>query len=228
MRIQERDKKILKLMLEQEFLLLGHVRTVFYSENRTEAARRLVELERAGFILREPNPLDPRQDIFQVTSYGRDIAIEYGAEAVRPRRPIPPSLIRHDALVTWCRWQLETLWGARFTPERAIKLGNMREVPDGIFSFRPNFRVALEVENSRKGLGRLTRLLKRWEEIEDLVFVLYVATNAEIEQLLIRAVKESQTDQPVGVLRICEHEKLNLDAWTTRGPMDISRLGRLT
>jgi hypothetical protein len=106
----------------------------------------------------------------------------------------------HDSLVTSARLRLSQFWDAEFVPERAIKVRDFPEVPDGIFFFRSGKGIALEVENSDKGRTRFLRLLERWREVPKVVFVLYVASHPKLFQILKSYIRSGPQDQPIGVV----------------------------
>lgn len=216
-KLQTRDIEILKLCYEQQWVLHSHVQSFFHGScAEREARRRIQELGGLRLLRRELTPI-LKQPAYRVTKAGSTVAELNGSPYLKPQARISLVNSVHDAKVTSVRLRISKLWNANFTPERALKENDLYEIPDGVFTFASGVNVALELENSVKSRSRLVKLCGRWENIQSINLVLYVAATAAIEKTVKAAVTAAQSTKPIGVI---QYDKLFADApavWTVKG-----------
>lgn len=199
--LQKRDREILRLCYEQQFLFTDHVLGLFKNRSYRECRRRIAELRQAGFLREELASVLGRRPVLRLTQLGTQAAIEGGGSLVPQTKRLQPATLLHDAYVTGVRVRLEEFWpSARFIPERAIKKSEYRQIPDGIFTFPSGRGVAIEVENSDKGRTRFIQLMERWRDVGQIILVLYVATSDSLYQTVQRYLEAGPKDQPMGVV----------------------------
>lgn len=181
-RLQERDREILKICYEQQFILTEHIRDHFFGGNHAEALRRIIELRNADFL--KHSGLKVGKQFAHILGYqGMPVA----EARSKVRLNVYPSLdsftLEHDAIVTEVRLLLQKYWAGNWIPEAAIQKKNKAHIPDGMFAFEDGARAAIEVENSLKGRSRFESRLKFWHK-DEAQMVLYIATSKEIYSYL--------------------------------------------
>jgi hypothetical protein len=199
-KLQERDYSILLLCYEQQFLILEHVRHFFPNTHRTTSTRRLKELKDSGFLSVEYHPLTGSMGLFRLTQLGLQSIQGRSPYRIIQVKNLNVQTIYHDTIVTSARLKISHFWKADFVPERAIKIKSFPEIPDGIFFFTSGKGIALEVENSDKGRPRFLRLLERWKEAPQIVFVLYVVTTPLLFRSIRSYLKEGPDEPQIGVV----------------------------
>ncbi len=219
--LQERDKRLLRLCYEQQFILTDHVEKLFAGASYRACRQRMQELAQAQFISEEPSTSLGRKPVYRVTRLGTAVALESGASAISQPRNLTLATLQHDAIVTSVRLRLEELWNAKFVCERAIKGKEYREVPDGIFFFPSGRGIAIELENSDKGRTRFLRLLQRWKDAPQITFVLYVATSRELYEAIKRFLEHAPKERPMGVVLWQELEAGKPTVWSQRGDLAL-------
>lgn len=181
-RLQDRDKAILKVCYEQQFLLTEHVANHFFDGSYGEALRRVIELRKADYL--KPAGFRIGQQLAHILGH-RGMPIAEANSGVRV--PVYPVIDRlkaeHDAIVTDIRLRFEGDWNGKWTPEIDIKADHPSKIPDGIFEFGDKKKAAIEVENSLKGRKRFQDRLKLWNPHE-IDMVIYFATSEEIYESL--------------------------------------------
>lgn len=219
--LQDRDKRIIRLCYEQQFILTEHAEKFFAGASYRACRRRVQELADARYIREEPSASLGRKTVYRVTRLGTAVALESGATAIPQAGALQLATLVHDAVVTSVRLRLEEFWNARFVCERAIKGKEYREVPDGIFFFPSGRGIAIEVENSDKGRTRFLRLLQRWKDTPQIAFVLYVATSRELFEGIKRFLEHAPKDRPMGVVHWQELQAGTPRVWTQRGDIPL-------
>jgi len=215
--LQSRDKQILKLCYEQQFLTSDQIADHFFSSYR-EAARRIQELGNAGYLVFEKHPLKNNARALRLAERGLQVASQLSAVAIPQRWT--PSQVEHDALVTRVRLILEKRWDGTWIPEKAIRGFRTGEVPDGLFIFENEAKVAVEVENSLKGRARFEDRLRRWKDIK-VKIVLYVATKPEVHERL-RVFLDGAPRPPLFCLtQLEELSKEDPSIWCPIGEIDL-------
>ncbi|MCO5143145.1 MAG: replication-relaxation family protein [Oligoflexia bacterium] len=221
MKLQDRDKEILKLCYEQQFLLSEHVCEYFFAGNYTETKRRLRELKAADLLKSYPVPKSNRR-IFQLTWQGRKVGRELSRmELDRPRRPFD-SQLEHDALVTSVRLRLELLWEGVWIPELAIRKLEIQEVPDGLFVFTNGTKAAIEIENSLKGRSRFVNRMKSWRDVK-VRLVLYVVAKAGILERIKYFMSEAPSTPLFGIVPWEELKGTRPVAWSPQGELELTK-----
>lgn len=221
--LQERDKQVLKVCYEQEFLTSDHLK-YFFKTHRSQLYRRVQELENAGFLTRERSPVTGRNSLIRLSRQGTLwVKSTHPAplQLPRPRRRLNFSTLVHDEIVTTTRLRLSKLWDAEYLPERSLKSLEFKEIPDGIFRFRSGKEIAIEVENSDKGRVRFLKLLDRWNQRKSVVFILFVASSPQMEVILRAYLKQSPASPLMGVVQfrsLCDGTPAVL---TQRGEVNI-------
>lgn len=219
--LQDRDKKLIRLCYEQQFILTEHAEKYFAGASYRACRQRVQELANAQYLREEPSTSLGRKPIYRVTRLGTAVALESGATAISQPRTLQLATLVHDAIVTSVRLKLEELWNAKFVCERAIKGKEYREVPDGIFFFPSGRGIAIEVENSDKGRTRFLRLLQRWKDTPQIAFVLYVATSPELFEAIKRFLGHAPKDRPMGVVQWLDLETGRPMVWSQRGDLAL-------
>ncbi len=220
--IQTRDRKILKLCYEQQFILTEQVKRYFANDSYKECRRRIDELKQAGYLKNEITPILGKTEILRLTRIGRELAKEGTPFHVTELKKLRLVTLTHDAVVTEARLRLEAIWSlATFVPERAIKKNQFRQIPDGLFLFPSGNSIALEIENSDKGKTRFIKILKRWSDVPKVVFVLFIATHPILFESIKKWLPEGPKDQPMGVV-LWEHLKIGTPlVWTKLGQVPL-------
>lgn len=177
MRIQERDKKILRLAYDHGFVERKHIRCFFPDE--PETSRRIHEYVGHGYLKVAPCPAR-NEVIFLITRKGVDI-VEQGVPYYLPYRPISHTKVLHDSFVIMTRIRLEQLWIGHWIPERLLP--RTEEIPDGIFQFPSGKKVYVELENSHK---EKARFLYRLQEFSGQILILYITTKPEVYRSIRR------------------------------------------
>lgn len=219
MKLQDRDKEILKLCYEQQFLMSEHVCEYFFAGNYTETKRRLRELKASDLLQSFPVPGTNRR-IFQLTFRGRKLGrVLSSMELDRVRRPFLTQ-VEHDAFVTFVRLRLEFLWDGIWIPELAIRKLEIKEVPDGLFVFSNGTKAAIEVENSLKGRARFTARMKGWNEVK-VRLVLYVVTKKGIQERLQEFMLNAPSAPLFALIGWDELKTEKPIAWTPKGNLEL-------
>lgn len=206
---------------EQQFLITEQVQRYFYSgKNRCNGFVRLLEMERSGFIRREPSMLMGNKNLIRLTRQGLcAIAEDIVIEVPQVRKPDIRTL-RHDTIVTSVRLRLQELWTGSWLPERVIKQEDFPQIPDGLFIFPSEKKVAVEIENSPKGRRRFLSILERWRKT-DVKLILYVATTPHIFRIVQRLLLEGPRGVPFALI-LWENLRNSVPAvWTSDGIVNI-------
>lgn len=219
--LQERDKAILRLCYEQQFVLTEHIETYFSQVSYQACRKRITELVSAFYLREELTQVLGKKPIYRVTKLGAAVALENGALPVGQARVLQATTLVHDSIVTSVRLRLQSFWDAKFTCERAIKGSEYRQIPDGIFTFRSGKGIAIEVENSDKGRNRFIGLLRRWRDTPHISFVLYVATNDSLFESIQKWLAHGPKEKPLGVVRWKDLATQAPPIWTCRGELKL-------
>jgi hypothetical protein len=219
--LQKRDREILKLCYEQQFILSEQVRRFFFAgTNKATGLLRLKELEQAGLIRRLTRPTLNGKRLIRLTRLGlrmiqKDIVIDV------PQVHIPDvATLEHDAFVTSTRLRLLELWTGSWLPERAIKREEFPRVPDGLFIFPSGTKAAIEVENSLKAKSRFMRLLEDWRHI-DVKLVLFVVTTPHLLSNIQRFLLEGPRGVPFSLIQWETLMGEKPRVWTPSGMVDV-------
>jgi hypothetical protein len=215
--LQERDKRLLQLCYEQQFLLSELVADHFFSSFK-EATRRMRELEQADYFETRQHPEHAQKKFFRLTKKGARVASERSNVDVGLRWS--PHYLEHDSAIMAVRLAVEKRWDGLWVPERAIRGFRPGEVPDGLFIFPDGAKLAIEVENSLKGRTRFEDRLRRWKDIA-VKIVLYVTTKPEVHDRL-RVFLDAAPRPPLFCLtRLQELGKAEPEVWSPLGEIDL-------
>ena len=224
-KIQDRDREILRVCFEQGFLLPEHIEEFFFVGKSEQSAReRVLELEKAGLITRPVCPLFAKSRLIRLTELGESIAHDGSTLDMTYLRRLVPAQLVHDALVTSLRLRLKELFQGRWIPERAIKSAEVSRVPDGLFLCDGGASVALELENSLKGRTRFLRLLKTWVQQPGADFLLFVATTDQLKRLIRRNFESVLGSEKVGVILWPEVRVMEPMVDTIRGEIPLAEI----
>lgn len=194
--LQERDRRVLELCYEQQFLTLDQVSRFFFGGYIGNASRRMSSLRSLGLLRTQSVlTLGGKVEILRVTARGRTEARKGSKYLIPQVRQVGFSTLSHDAMVIDTRVRLQSLWEATWIPERVLKHEKLAQVPDGVLVFQSGKKVAVEVENSLKGKARYQRIWKAYQDGPSLALVLYVVAS---ERLLSR-IKTYMADAPSGL-----------------------------
>lgn len=217
--LQARDKEILKVCYEQQFILTEHVSDHFFGGSYTEALRRVIELRKWDYLQNAGFKIGKK--MAHILGH-RGMPVAEASSAVKfnhyPR--IDPKTAEHDAIVTDVRLRLASLWDGGWIPERGIRSFDASQVPDGLFLFENGRQVAVEVENSLKGRTRFVNRLKFWGASEVAV-VLFVATSHELYTAIESYLAESP-DSPICCLTTYDSLRSDSPAvWSKEGALGL-------
>lgn len=220
MKLQARDKDILRVCYEQQFMSSMQVQTYFFGGSQCCTSRRLIALSDAGFIRDIPQAHGALGKLYQLTGRGVQAAKEMVAVSVPQRRRFSIATMPHDLLVTDVRLRLAQFWSGAWIPERAIRADEYEQIPDGLILFASGKKIAVEVENSIKSKRRYQQILPRWVGSNTLL-VLYVATSAALAVRMRRILMDAPQGAAFGLV---EWEALRAGrplVWTPRGDVDL-------
>lgn len=181
--LQSRDREILSLCYEHQFLLMEHVSVFFKEKGERRAYERVQELEGAGLLRREPSLIFGSSRVIRLTKLGVDTVRGTYAVPIPQIKRLNLTTLQHDAIVTSVRLRLKEVWDGAWVPERLLKKAEFPEVPDGLVVFPSGRRLAIEVENSLKGKARFLGLLNRWSASQAFL-ILYIATTPRLFETL--------------------------------------------
>ena len=221
MRIQERGREILRRCYEQQFLLMDHVERFFFASVAAQNARlRIKQMEQAGLLkMIVPKKIGERK-IVRLTRAGVAIAKQFHPFEIPQARRIDFDTFDHDAIVTSVALRLQELWDGVWVPERALKMEDYAQVPDGVFVFDSGNKVAIEVENSLKGRTRFLTILDRWRHVP-LRLILYVTTDPRIHKSLKEYIANGPGGVPFGLVEWSGLRDGKPTAWCPKGELDI-------
>lgn len=212
--LQERDKTLLRICYEQQFITAADAAKYIFEDRYKVAWRRLASLRKAQLLKSEL--VHDRVLIFRVTKLGQSAAEESGALPVPQLNRVAPERVNHDRLVTLVRLRLAELWDAKFISEQALE--KEAELPDGVLEFASGKKIALEVEASLKGR---TRFLKRLRYLGDKGYylILYVASTEHLFDALQQYLKDSDVRCHVGLTVWSKLESSTPLLWSKVAPL---------
>jgi len=214
--VQKRDEKVIQRIYEHQFLLVDHVAAYF--KRKSEAYRRVKEMERAGLIYRESLFTFGRKSALRVTKTGEGVALNAGAYVTPQAKRIDQGTAEHDCIVAAVRMRLERFLTGVWVPERWLKQEGRDPIPDGIFELHDGKKVRVEIENSFKGRSRVRHLLRQHKnDCREFTLLLYVATTQTLFDQLIRC---CEGFEEMGFMIVTWDELREKDrpsVWTPRG-----------
>ena len=219
--LQDRDRKLISLSFDHQFLPGRDAqRFVFKGTIPRRARERIAELVEAGYIRREPVFTLGNSSIIRLTKKGMELAQTQRPYEIPYRRRLDPVTLVHDGFTISTRLRLEELWDATWVPEGALKAEQFPQIPDGVLVFPNGSQVAVEIENSVKGISRFHQIQERWRKIP-IKLVLYVATHAALFKILQRYLSEGPRDLPFGLVLWSELDQSVPKIWTAMGELDL-------
>ncbi|MGK5084891.1 hypothetical protein WDW37_16505 [Bdellovibrionota bacterium FG-1] len=223
LKIQKRDQELLKLCYEQQFLLIEQIEDFFFSHcTRQKARQRVNELEQFGYLLHLKDPIFGQRKIIRITRRGEELARSQSHLEIPQLRRLNAATLIHDSIVTSVRMRLASVWPeAHFVPERAIKKLDLPQIPDGVFYFPSGNGIAIEVENSAKGKKRFCTLMKRWNGVPSIIFVLYIATTPGLNRCIQTYLPFAPLDQPMGTVDWSTLKTAFPEVWTPQGNVPL-------
>jgi hypothetical protein len=183
--ITERDSEILKMCLEQKFLLLRHIAKKFFPESLSMykvPARRVNLLMRQGY-LRAVKPRVGHDTLYLTTAKGvkhlRSLDLSNG---LRPLDGVDLKIYEHDVWVTDARIVLERSPGLIWKSERVLKSKTeRRKVPDGLADDGRKHSFVIEIERTLKSKRYYDRvLIDTWVKNEGISAFLYLVERKSI------------------------------------------------
>ncbi|MFH0984435.1 MAG: hypothetical protein V1882_02745 [Candidatus Omnitrophota bacterium] len=169
--ITERDTEILKMCLEQKFLLLRQIAKRFFPESGNVykvPARRVNLLMKHGY-LRAVKPRVSHETLYLTTSSGvkylKSLNLSSG---LRPLRNVDLKTYEHDVWVTEVRIIMEEAW-FEWTSERVLrKEAKRQKVPDGMIFSGDRYSFLVEVERTLKNKRYYERMFhNNWMHYKD-------------------------------------------------------------
>ncbi len=220
--LQPRDEKLLRLIYEQQFVLMSQVeRWFFQGQSARRARQRIHDLKEGGWIQRVESPLLKTSRVIRLTKSGVSLAETDRAERIPQSRTIDISTLLHDSVVTSVRLRLEELWEGVWIPELLIKGEQFKHIPDGVFVFDASrLQVAVEVENSPKGPKRFHEIQQRWRGAP-VEMILYVASTPTLFRIVQNYLKSGPQDLPFALVLWSDLERGTPSAWTVAGEIDL-------
>ena len=219
--IQGRDLEILRLCYEQQFLLSQQIESYFFETKTPQnARRRLRELEAAGLIIRSTLQLSTQKALIRLSAKGLKF-IEGSHPFLVPQvKKVDLRTFHHDAHVTEVRLRLLQFWEGIWIPERALKSEDFPQIPDGVIELTSGKRVAVEVENSVKGIKRFHRNLERWLKVE-VNLILFVPTSSSLEALVHKYLSSFRSSIPAGCVTVSQLKERSPLIWTREGNLSL-------
>ena len=219
-RIEERDREIIKCCYEQHFITIDHINDFFYkNSNKRRAYERVQTLIKNGYFYKERSGY-LNKSILRLTKKG----VSYSKVEFTPlfqKRRIDSRHIIHDSLVTSIRLRLKDFWDFTWIPERAIKDGQYIQVPDGLVVFKSKKIIAIECENSIKSKRMYFDNFKKWKK-SDILMVLFVTTKPTITKSIKNSILQSGiSDMPLCVVEWVVLKKEVPSVWSTRGELGV-------
>lgn len=235
-RIQERDRRILRACYEQRFLTMDHIIQEFYrGRHQSEAYRRIKELETEKYIRREMPYLGDHKRFIRLTERGLDIAMQASHWEIPKGDRLNPNFIEHDSLVTFVRFRLEQYWDGEWVPRTVLESGQLefaskREACDGAWCFPSGKWVAVELECIARRSANYAALIDRWANQSDLpALVLFVCAHSAVHERVKEALERSHSARRMvfaSVLFKDFQTDPDAKAWTIRG--DVTLFNRRT
>ena len=186
-RLQNRDYKILRFILEQKFASLEMIYLLCFDRRKNESeawpknlwtVRQKLSKLRSQGLLKTEKVLSSGKAHFLITPLGlRSLAAYFGKHfPIRPAKRIDFSLYEHDYRLSLVRISLERKGICRhYFSEKRIRSAPVPLIkngfrffkdliPDGIFINKKNERVAIELEASRKGIRKVISKIRHYED----------------------------------------------------------------
>jgi DNA-binding HxlR family transcriptional regulator len=218
---QERDQRILRTCYEQRVVPDAILRKYIFRDVSERMARRVLgRLEKSGLISRNGQLQIGSQRLIKLTKTGIRAAEAVGDIRVPQLRKLDHNTLVHDACVTAVRLRLEELWDGHWLSEAQLKADEFPQIPDGLWIFPNDNRVAIEVERSEKGPDRFHKLQERWRQV-DVGLILYVTVGPLLGERVRRYIETGPSDLPFGVVDFEQLEAGTPKVWTRVKELDL-------
>lgn len=219
--LQPRDRQILNLAYEQQFVTMKQIETwVFSEQTKRRANQRILALERSGLLKSELPQVGFQSRIIRLTRSGIKVAETDRAERIPQVKRISIQTLLHDSFVTAVRLRLGELWNAVWIPERLLKAEQFAQIPDGLLVFPSGATVAIEVENTPKGPKRFREIQERWRG-SSVKLCLYVATSDVMFRVVKSYLLAGPRDLPFGVVNWRDLEAGTPEVFMAAGEINI-------
>ena len=159
--VTERDKLILRLIYEEQFISLRLISKFYFNDSFQSASLRMIKLIDSKFLKYEKLGLPSQPKVLRLTPSGIKVARSVSPYQVKQKRKIAISTLVHDGLVSEARLNLLKRFDADWIPEKAMKHHALKKIPDGILLFPSKLKIAVEVENTIKSKPRYDEM---WRE----------------------------------------------------------------
>ncbi len=191
MKITTRDVEMMGWILEQKFMTVEQVKRIFWKEIESgskEAYRRLLELQRAGYLKRSKRSIY-RNVLYLVSARGlRQLKVFGRDRGLSEVFDVDYASYKHDVVVTDLRI-LFGEWGFKdWACERMLSLHkNLRRLPDGMI-YHNGKQFAVEYESTQKSKRRYGDIFLEYQMDKQIENVLYVVeTTSLLEKLSVVA-----------------------------------------
>ncbi|MGK5087916.1 hypothetical protein WDW86_10190 [Bdellovibrionota bacterium FG-2] len=188
--------------------------------NSQKARLRILELQKAGFVRKEMISMLGGRRVIRLTERGISVAKQEHHLDIPQARHLDIPTLTHDAIVTSVALRLAQLWEGTWIPERALKKTDYSQIPDGVFVFDNQKKIAIEVENSIKGRRRFLGLLERWRSV-DVLLVLYISTSNAIHETVKRYLSQGPKKPAFALVPWRDLKDGIPSVWSTEGELEI-------
>ncbi|OPY61662.1 MAG: hypothetical protein A4E56_01897 [Pelotomaculum sp. PtaU1.Bin065] len=190
MLITDRDLVIIRWINSHRLVTAEHVKKKFLM-SRQSAYRRLKILVEAGYLAYERIFIS-KPGVYRVTQKG--VAV---SEDDLPPKGVCLGTYHHDIEIVTLAINLEERTGGKWVPERRIRqelglkgVGQAGHVPDG-FLLLPDKRVAVEMEQTKKGDARMAKIISYYKNEPTIAEVWYFCCTDTIVKRVSKAVSET-------------------------------------
>ena len=218
MKLEPRDEKIMRVIYEEQFLLLKTISKYFFRDSFQSASVRILKLIQLKLLRYEILNLPNQPKVARLTPNGVRHSKSISPFSIPQKKKVALSTFTHDALLSITRLELINSFDAQWVPEKAMKAQDFKKIPDGILLFASGRRIAVELENTVKGAKRYEQMWREWEA-HDFFLVLYVATTDVVYRALERRMNLFQSSKlRLGLITLegLTHAK-KPHVWTPRG-----------
>ncbi len=187
--ITERDRRIMRWILEQKFMTEKQIKRLFWKgakKDSVESYRRLERLRRAGY-LKTNKMLLYRSAVYLVTGKGvEELRRSNQNSGLGEITDANYANHKHDLAVTDIRILFHELGVKDWLSERVLaKRGELRHMPDGMIYHRERY-VAIEYESTQKSKDRYREIFYDYELDRLVDHVLYIVDTPELSQAVSR------------------------------------------
>ena len=199
-RVEERDIRLFRLILEQKFLTRTQVRKhvfkdKFYSRLRIWKLKKFDYLKTVLTLAQEPESyLLGQNGVEALRTHGYEIG---NTDLPQPQKSIEIATYEHDRDVTEIRFLLENAGLCKnWHSEKVLRLGmkGERKVPDGYFKTKRT-GVAIEFERSDKDASTYKKIFETYDKDPKIGYIFYICGDSGIMELIMRLVKATKPNK---------------------------------